>query len=224
MKSYFGPLKIRIWGERACFTRPDSKADRVSYPIITPSAARGVLEAVYWHPQMYWRVTKIWNMKPVKWFSLMANETTGDKGVNKNWEAMNPFEISRYRDQRHMLGLRDVEYIVFAEVVARDGSKSGEAKHRDIFQRRLKKGACAYQPFLGCREFTGYFSPAQEEHTPVSLPEEDLGQMVGSLFDLTVDPQSKVSAVSRRVFEAVVRDGVLVVDPKIYEPGAPSNA
>jgi CRISPR-associated protein Cas5d len=218
MKSFFGPIKVLVWGDRACFTRHECKVDRVSYPIMTPPAARGVLEAIYWHPEMYWRVKRICNLKPVKWFSSMVNEVNGDKGISKAWASMNPYNVTDCRDQRHMLGLKDVAYVVSAEVVSREGSEGGEAKHRDIFQRRLKKGSCAYQPFLGVREFTGYFSLPVGDEEPVPLPEENLGIMVGSLFDLTVDPRLRLDASRRITFEATVKGGVLEVDPRVYGP------
>jgi CRISPR-associated protein Cas5d len=221
LRSFFGPMRVRVWGERACFTRPECKVDRVSYPIMTPTAARGVLEAIYWHPEIYWRVLEIWNLKAVKWFSWMVNEVTGDKGVSKEWSAMNPYNASdhRCRAQRHMLGLRDVEYLIIAEIVARDGTSGGETKHRDIFRNdRLKRGACAYQPFLGVREFTAYFAPGDGVEKAVPLPEEDLGTMVGSLFDLTIDPRLKIDAKSRVPFEAKAPGGILRVDASVYEP------
>jgi CRISPR-associated protein Cas5d len=185
---------------------------------MTPTAARGVLEAIYWHLAMYWRVTEIWNLKPVKWFSWMVNEVNGDKGVGKEWSAMNPYNAPDFRDQRHMLGLRDVEYVIVAEIVSRDGTRGGESKHRDIFRRRLNQGACAYQPFLGVREFTAYFAPTDGTEKPEPLPEADLGSMVGSLFDLTLDPDLKVKDTSRVLFDARVHGGVLKVDPRVYEP------
>jgi CRISPR-associated protein Cas5d len=219
LRSFFGPMKVKVWGDRACFTRPECKVDRVSYPIMTPTAARGVLEAIYWHPQMYWRVTEIWNLKPVKWFSWMVNEVNGDVGVGVSWSAVKPYNAPSLREQRHMLGLRDVEYVIVAEIVARDGTQGGETKHRDIFRNdRLKLGACAYQPFLGVREFTAFFAPADGSEKPVPLGEEDLGSMVGSLFDITLDPALGYRETSREQFNAVVRDGVLKVSPAVYEP------
>jgi len=217
LRSFFGPLKVRVWGERACFTRPECKVDRVSYPIMTPTAARGVLEAIYWHPEMYWRVTEIWNLRRVKWFSWVVNEVTGDRGVGVKWSAMNPYNAPDYRDQRHMLALRDVAYLIFGEIVSRGGTDAGEARHRDQFQRRLKQGACAYQPFLGTREFTAYFAPADGTEEPIPLDQEDMGRMVGSLYDLTVDPKLSKRA-SRVSFDASAAGGVLRVDPRVYEP------
>lgn len=221
MKSFHGPIKVRVWGKRACFTRPECKVDRVSYPIMTPTAARGVLEAIYWHPEMYWRVTEIWNLRPVKWFSWMVNEVNGDKGVGKEWSAMNPYNAPAHRDQRHMLGLRDVEYLIVAEVIPRAGTPGEEARHRNIFRNnRLKIGACAYQPFLGVREFTAYFAAADGTEKPVPLPEDDLGSMVGSLFDLTVAHGRGFRETSRALFNASVRDGILKVDAQVYESRA----
>jgi CRISPR-associated protein Cas5d len=221
LKSFHGSMKVRVWGDRACFTRPECKVDRVSYPIMTPTAARGVLEAIYWHPGMYWRVTEIWNLKPVKWFSWIVNEVTGDKGVGNKWSAMNPYDAPTHRDQRHMLGLRDVAYLIVAEIVARDGTSGSEAKHRDIFRNdRLKKGACAYQPFLGVRELTAYFAPADGTEKPEPLPEEDLGSMVGSLFDLTLTPERGSRETSRAPFDAKAPGGILRIPEEIYEPRA----
>ena len=228
MRSYFGPLRVKVWGERACFTRPECKVDRVSYPIMTPPAARGVLEAIYWHPEMFWRVLEIWNLKETGWFSHKINEVTGDKGISKEWSAMRPFDVAEHndkgkpinRDQRHMLGLKDVKYLIVAEVVSRrpEPHTSGdEAKHRDIFQRRLNKGACAYQPFLGVREFPAYFAPADDTEESVPLPDANLGHMVATLYDLSVDPRSGESAAMRRSFQASTVDGVLKVGVGVYD-------
>ena len=221
MKSFFGPVRVKVWGDHACFTRPECKVDRVSYPIMTPTAARGVLEAIYWKPEMLWRVRRIINLKTVQWFSRMLNEVNGDKGVNKEWSAMQPFNASDYRDQRHMLGLRDVAYIIEAEVVARSQSSDEEVKHRDTFQRRVRKGQCAYQPFLGVREFSALFGPLDGTEAAMPLQDEDIGIMVGALYDLTVNPrEQKLGSILRRTFHARVIGGVLDIDPTIAKGGS----
>ena len=136
------PLEVKVWGEYACFTRPEMKVERVSYPVMSPSAARGVLEAIFGDPEFRWLVREIAILKDIKFFSIVRNEV-GSKAP------ASPPGRSYYSDvdrqQRHTLALRDVAYIIRADI-ALTGRGAGEhpAKYRDQFRRRVERGACRY--------------------------------------------------------------------------------
>lgn len=154
-------FKVRVSGELACFTRPEMKVERVSYEVITPSAARNILQAVLWKPAIEWRVDRIHVLKPIKWASFKRNEVT-DKiatgSVNaamKSGEPMEPFLADEKRAQRHTLALRDVDYVIEADFVLtkRAGAEDSVTKFSEMFVRRLEKGQHYRMPYLGCREF-----------------------------------------------------------------------
>ncbi|MDP2182792.1 MAG: type I-C CRISPR-associated protein Cas5c [Actinomycetota bacterium] len=163
---YRNPVQVKVWGERACFTRPEMKAERVSYPVMTPSAARGVLEAIFWKPEFEWHVTSIAVLKPIRHFSAVRNE------VNRRASPQSAgFDISETRTQRHTLGLRDVAYVISADVIVAPHVGEDAAKYRDQFRRRVNKGQCFNQPYLGCREFVGYFGNVDGSESAIDLSE-----------------------------------------------------
>src|SRR6266566_682904 len=137
-KEPLGEVSVKVWGAFACFTRPELKAERVSYPVMTPSAARGVLEAVFWKPEFAWRVREIWVLKEIRRFSVLRNEVN-----HREWKTM----------QRHTLALRDVAYLIRADIAVKPGVGEDPAKYRDQFRRRAERGQCYHRPYLGCREF-----------------------------------------------------------------------
>ena len=126
MDSPYPPLQVRVWGDFACFTRPEMKVERVTYPVPTPSAARGVLEAIFWKPEMQWRVEEIWVLKPVRYFSVLRNEVnkrTSDRSA-AGWLAAGGLggdSASDDRAQRHTLALRDVDYLIRAQIEVKPG-------------------------------------------------------------------------------------------------------
>lgn len=191
---------VRIQGELACFTRPEHKVERVSYPVITPSAARGVLEAIYWHPQFDWRVREIRVLKPVRTYSLVRNEVNSKMSPGRT----EPYFADEDRAQRHSVCLRDVDYVVVAEVRTKPGTEPA-AKHLDIFGRRVARGQCCHRPALGCREFAAEFGPADGAPNPVDWT-EDLGLM---LWDLDYSPGKP--PFWPRFFNAKIENGVLAV-------------
>lgn len=200
---YQNPVRVKVWGDRACFTRPEMKAERVSYPVMTPSAARGVLEAIFWKPEFEWRVRSIAVLKPIRRFSAVRNEvnrrlTLGTTG----------FDIgeARTRTQRHTLGLSDVAYIISADVAVADGVGEDPAKYRDQFRRRVAKGRCFSQPYLGCREFAGYFGDVDGSESPVDVS-EPLGLMLLDIEYKSTPPHEP------HFFQATLVDGVLEVPP-----------
>jgi CRISPR-associated protein Cas5d len=165
-------IKLRVWGDYACFTRPEMKVERVSYDVITPSAARGILEAIHWKPAIRWMVDKIHVLKPIKFDNVRRNE------VSSKIPKPNPNTVMREgkrlffladdgnnRQQRATTLLRDVEYVIEAhfELTERAGPEDNEGKHLDIFNRRAAKGQFFHQPCLGCREFPAAFDRVQGE-------------------------------------------------------------
>lgn len=207
MNSNYPPVEVKVWGDFACFTRPENKVERVSYEVPTPSAARGVLEAIFFHPPMQWRIREIAVLKPVRPFSILRNE------VNcKASPQVDGIDIVERRAQRHSLILRDVAYIIRADVYIPPGSTSADpAKYRDQFRRRVERGQCFHRPCLGCREFAADFSPVTPEDKPLELS-QDLGLM---LFDL--DYQEK--RAYPYFFNAKLEAGVLRIPPELYEGG-----
>jgi CRISPR-associated protein Cas5d len=138
-------LEVKVWGELACFTRPETKAERVSYPVMTPSAARGILEAIYWKPEFAWRVREIWVLKPIQYLSILRNEVNSRQSEvsARKWEKSGGgYLASEDRAQRHTLALRDVAYLIRADVVLKRHATENEAAYRDQFRRRVQRGQC----------------------------------------------------------------------------------
>lgn len=208
---HYPPLEVKVWGPYACFTRPEAHVERVSYEVLTPSAARGILEAIFWHKPMQWRVREIAVLRPVRHFSILRNEVKSKAGRGGD------LSIADDRTQRHTLALRDVAYVIRADAwlppgaTDRDGQPVDEAKYRDQFRRRMLNGQCFQRPYLGCREFAADFGPADGTEQPIEVS-ADLGRM---LFDIEYGPGGNQA----RYFEARLEDGVLRVPPALYETG-----
>lgn len=206
------PLAVKVWGERACFTRPEMKVERVSYPVLTPSAARGILEALLWKPQMRWRIEEIWVLAPIAYFSLLRNEVNSraSAAAAASWarRASGGYEASADRAQRHTLGLRNVAYVIRAQVELAPGIDEDPAKYRDQFRRRVRDGRCFARPYLGCREFAADFAPPDGTEQPIART-EDLGLMLLDL-DYAVDGSGRGQP---RFFPARLERGVLRVPP-----------
>ncbi|OYT69009.1 MAG: type I-C CRISPR-associated protein Cas5, partial [Armatimonadetes bacterium JP3_11] len=158
-------LSVKVWGEMACFTRPEMKVERVSYPVMTPSAARGILEAIYWKPEFEWRVREIRVLKPIRHIALVRNEVKS-RIPTRNPQ---PIFVDEDRTQRYTLALRDVAYIICAKIVLRPHANKDIAAYRDQFRRRVERGDCYFQPYLGCREFSAYFAPPTGDERPIPL-------------------------------------------------------
>lgn len=184
---------LRAWGDYACFTRPEMKVERVSYDVMTPSAARGILEAIFWKPQIVWRITRIEVLKPIRWTSVRRNEISNVISANnvKTMMKRGQGALGLYADdpkervQRAALILREVDYRIYAqfELNAQAGSDDTLAKYIAMFRRRAEKGQCFNQPYLGCREFSAAFAwvdMAEPQPAPIS-DSYDLGWM---LYDL----------------------------------------
>ena len=203
------PLEIKIWGDFACFTRPEMKVERVSYPVITPSAARGALEAIFWKPEFTWMIEEIWVLKPIRYFSIMRNEVTSraSKSSADTWKKNGGgFYAVGDRTQRHTLGLRDVGYIIKAQQVLREGVDDDPAKYRDQFRRRVTNGQCFATPYLGCREFSASFGEVANHDVPLDI-DVDIGSM---LLDLEYADDRSGRGVPM-FFDARLQGGVLQV-------------
>lgn len=202
-------LAIKVWGERACFTRPELKVERVSYPVMTPSAARGVLDQILWKPEFRWRVEEIWVLKEIRWFSLLRNEVNhrASERTAREWARHGGNYVASDPDnraQRHTLGLYDVAYLIRAQPVPLSGRREDGAKYRDQFRRRVERGQCFAMPYLGCREFSASFGPADGTERPIERTEE-LGRMLRDV-DYAEDGSGRGSP---RFFEAHLQMGVI---------------
>lgn len=188
-----------MWGDWACFTRPEFKVERVSYPIMTPSAARGALEAILWRPEFTWRIRRISVLSRGVFVPIRRNEVKGRMSPRSEG-----IDISEVRTQRHTLALCGVDYVIEADVELRDGSQYDEAKYRDQFRRRVARGRCFHRPYLGCREFAAMFAePSGDERADIDWT-EDLGLML-------LDIEHGAAGPMPHFFEARVENGVLVV-------------
>lgn len=224
-------VKLKVWGDYAAFNRPEMKVERVSYEVMTPSAARGILEAIYWKPQMQWVVDAIHVLKPIRYTHIRRNEVASKipvKGRTGVAEAMRSGSgalhliVDQDRQQRAAMVLRNVAYGIEAHVeraaLPTLDEKSPEAKHLEMFKRRAARGQCFHRPYLGCREFVAEFAPVEAfPPCPDELRgERDLGLMLHDLV-FTPDPRGEVVESSRgirlraepRFFVAIIRDGIL---------------
>lgn len=199
------PLAVRVWSELACFTRPEMKVERVSYPCMTPSAARGILEAVFWKPEFTWRVREIEILKPIRNFSILRNEVK-HKASARSARGGAILLADEERTQRHTLALRDVDYVIHADVELADHARGEDpAKYRDQFRRRVSRGRCFRQPYMGCREFSCFFAePDGTEAWPI---DEHVGPMLLDI-DYSTDGSGRGVPV---FFDAVIDGGRLVV-------------
>lgn len=208
------PVVLDVAADLACFTRPEAKAERISYPMITPTAARGVLEAVFWKPQFAYRVRKLELLRPIRWFRLRRNEVSSAPALStvRKQSASFRYDAAADRDQRFTLALRDVAYRIHADVELRPGTTDTVAKYVAQAQRRITRGACFAQPYLGCREFSATdFGPPDAARKPV-VHDEYLGVMLLDV-DHTVRPKRSTW------FTAWLQNGVLNVPPEgIHDP------
>ena len=208
-------VRLRVWGQNACFTRPEMKVERVSYDVITPSAARGILEAIHWKPAIQWQIDRIRVLKPIRFESIRRNEVGHKASVANAERAMRSHQldglcllVDEDRQQRAATVLRDVAYVIEAhfELTAKAGPDDNAGKHLDTFNRRARRGQCFHQPCLGCREFPASFAliePGEPlpEPDPALTGERDLGWM---LLDIDYGADS-----TSRFFRATMRDGVI---------------
>lgn len=208
-------VKVRVWGEFALFTRPEMKVERCSYDVMTPSAARGILEAVYWHPGMKWVIDRIYVGKPIRFTSIRRNEVKSKISAANVLAVMNGKDKPLYLNtkeeiaQRASILLQDVEYIIEAhfEMTGQANESDNPGKFKDIVMRRLKRGECYHTPYFGCREFPAHFELYEEEEVSTAYEGEvrELGYM---LYDLDYSDRNEIRPL---FFRAVLKDGVLDV-------------
>lgn len=222
---------LEVWGEYACFTRPEMKVERVSYDVITPSAARAIFDAILWKPAIRWQIKKIEVLALIRWISVRRNEvgrvaSPSSRGIF--------IDDGKTRQQRASLFLRDVKYRLYAEFKFISPEKRGkvlnpipdylideaekadiekpdtrpnetEAKYAAMFERRAKKGQCFHRPYLGCREFAANFrivNPVLDPSSPINET-RDLGWM---LYDMDFDDPSNIKP---KFFKAEIKEGIL---------------
>jgi CRISPR-associated protein Cas5d len=205
-------IAVRVWGDFACFTRPEMKVERVSYPLPTPSAARGILEAIYWEPQMFYLIDSIYVIKKGRWFNFRRNEVSKVVSISETLKWMASTKEIGYIEagggsadsvQRNMLALVDVEYIITAEVRTSklyNPARNDKGKYLREVRERAAKGKCHYRPAFGCREFAANFDGVAPDAIETVLqershdirgstewvavwPDEDLGLMLYDVFD-----------------------------------------
>lgn len=214
-------VRVEVWGEYALFTRPEMKTERVSYDMITNSAARGILDSIYWHPGMHWIIDKIYVCKPIQFMNLRRNEVKSIINARSVRTVMERgkgdlfLSTSDDIQQRASMLLRKVRYIIEAhfEMTSEAAQGDNPGKFQDIIKRRLKRGQCYHQPYFGCREFPAHF---KECHTIPACPKElrgerDLGYM---LYDMDY---SNLQDIRPLFFRAVLHDGILTVPPRNSE-------
>lgn len=209
-------VRVHIWGERACFTRPEMKVERVSYDVITPSAARGILEAIHWKPAIRWIINRIHVLRPIKFESFRRNELSkkiSPQHIKRGMKNMSTEDLFLFiednRQQRGSLILRDVEYVIEAHmIITRKASDEDNlTKHLTMFKRRLDRGQCFHQPYLGTREFPAHFASIEgvlpNSRIPINQQNRDLGRM---LYDI------EFATDHRPVFfEAIMRESVIEI-------------
>ena len=217
MEYYDKEFCLEVWGPMACFTRPELKVERVSYDVITPSAARAIFEAIFWKPAIHWQVTKIELLNPIKWTSVGAVASK------------NPIFIEDKRQQKNSLLLKDVKYRIWAKlefIPRRNRAKQSDlfdeehhdenpAKYNAMFERRASKGQCFNQPYLGTRECVASFrliNPESEEIAEPISENRDLGIM---LYDM--DFEKNLKNPPAMFYRAKMENGVIIVPPKDSE-------
>ncbi|MDD3574278.1 MAG: type I-C CRISPR-associated protein Cas5c [Methanospirillum sp.] len=207
-------IKLKVWGDYACFSRPEMKVERVSYDVMTPSAARGILDAIYWKPAIRWIIDRIHVINPIQFDNIRRNEVEGTISANKVKSALKGSDVALFQDsnadrqQRASYVLRNVCYCIDAhfEITDKAGSSDTVEKHYNVAIRRMRKGQFFHQPYFGCREFPVKFSFVED-----SFPEscyagksQDLGFI---LYDIDFDNDMKAV-----FFRAEMEDGVIDID------------
>ena len=225
-------ITLEITGDYALFTRPEMKVERVSYDVITPSAARGILEAIYWKPQIRWIINRITVLNPIRFTNIRRNEisrkapTPTAAIVNEGGADTLGIYVDQERQQRASLLLRDVRYLIHAGLrildtrLEHDGEKvavnEAAGKHLEMFKRRARKGQVFHQPYFGCREFPVSFT-LHEDDSPLPTPheslkgEKDLGYILHDI-EFEQNPKTKaVKSTTPHFFRAQMTDGIIEV-------------
>lgn len=212
-------VKLRVFGKRACFSSPEFKPERSTYPVMTPTAARGILEAIHWKPAINWVIDKIVVYKPIKYGYIAINGTNYMMNAKKPKNILNKIERgedisfdSTEKENRLLCGcmiLKDVEYVIEAhfDMTEKAKERDNPTKHHEEFLRHAKKGQCVRQPFFGMREFIANFELIENE-TPESplRGEKDFGYI---LFDIDYDNVLKQEKIQTKFFHCIMKNGVI---------------
>lgn len=206
------PLSVRVRGPIACFTNPALKVERFSYDVMTPSAARGVLEAICWKPAIAWHIDRIQVLRPIQRIAIRRNEVNSKISTESalSWmlaeERPGDYLADEDRAQRNMVALRDVDYVIDAHFVLTKKATPNDniRKFEEMFRRRVEKGQCFQTPYLGCRELVAEFVPADGHPEPIQET-RDLGRM---LHDIDFGPPQRAV-----FFHALMDRGIVAVPP-----------
>lgn len=233
---------LEVWGDFACFTRPEMKVERFSYPVITPSAARGIFDAIYWdgrrdgqimRPYFHWQVKRIEVLELPHYIALRRNEVKDvvpgaavlNRWMNGNtvpepiWADGNKDELGtdqKGRTQRQTMALKNVRYRITAQIVPKSDFAYDYGKFNSLFERRAKQGKCFQQPYFGCREFPAFFEYVESLDASAIAPasiDQHLGFMLYDVFDLRKEVVGDGDKPFITLFDAHVRNGVLEVPP-----------
>ena len=208
-------IRVEVWGDYALFSRPEMKVERVSYDVITPSAARGLLESIYWHPGLSWKIDRIYVCNPIRFTNIRRNEVkdvasgSSVKSVMKSGKGEIYIATSESIQQRAAMVLKDVRYVIEAHFDMTDNAAASDnpGKFQDIMKRRLERGQFYSMPYMGTREFPAHFKPcgAIPECPDELKGTRDLGWM---LLDMDYTDRSDIQP---RFFRATMTDGVIDV-------------
>ena len=204
-------IRIEVWGSDACFTRPEMKTERVSYDVITPSAARGIIESVYYHPGLKWVIDRIYVLSPIRFSNLRRNEVKSKISAANAMSVANGTSKTPYLatgndiQQRAAMLLQDVHYVLEAHFEMTDQANASDnpGKFQDIIKRRLRRGQCYSQPYLGCRECSAHVRLWEDGKIPAIQETRDLGWM---LFDMDY---SDLNNIQPMFFRAQMVNGVI---------------
>lgn len=203
-------IQIEVWGDYACFSRPEMKTERVSYDVMTPSAARGLIESIYWHPGLRYCIDRIHVLEPIRFTNIRRNEVKSIILARKVLSAAKSGEElalipSQDIQQRAALILQDVHYVIEAHFDMTDKAAPGDnpGKFQDILRRRLQRGQAYSQPYFGCREFAAHFQEWPGGDIPAIDVTQDLGFM---LYDMDYSDMQNIQA---QFFRAKLEHAVL---------------
>lgn len=233
MEYYDKKFCLEVWGPYACFTRPELKVERVSYDVITPSAARAIFESIFWKPAIQWQVTKIEVLNPIKWVNIRRNEVGAVASKN-------PIFIEEKRQQKNCLLLQDVRYRIWAKLIfipqwKRTESKNqlidneevellrkdeNPGKYNAMFERRASKGQCFNQPYLGTRECVASFRLVDTINETLSTPiseNRDLGIMLYDMDFKEKNADGDWKKADATFYRAKMENGVIIVPSKDSE-------
>lgn len=225
MEHYDKEFCLEVWGPYACFTRPELKVERVSYDVITPSAARAIFEAIFWKPAIQWQVTKIEVLNPIKWCNIRRNEVGAVSSKN-------PIFIEEKRQQKNSLLLQDVRYRIWAKLEfipqwKRKESKNplidteeaefirkdeNPGKYNAMFERRASKGQCFNQPYLGTREFSASFRLVDIGNDTLDSPISECRDLGLMLYDM--DFEKDADKPDAMFYRAKMENGIIIVPSK----------